>query len=81
LLDEPTAGMSISECTEMMSLLMSLNQKRGLTLLLTEHDMKVVFSVSQRITVLHFGKIIAEGSPDEIRNNEEVQRVYLGENE
>jgi branched-chain amino acid transport system ATP-binding protein len=81
LLDEPTAGMSISECTEMMNLLMRLNQKRGLTILLTEHDMKVVFSVSQRITVLHFGKIIAEGSPEEIRNNEEVQRVYLGESE
>ncbi len=81
LLDEPTAGMSVSECTEMMSLLMRLNQKRGLTILLTEHDMKVVFSVSQRITVLHFGRVIAEGSPEEIRNNEEVQRVYLGENE
>jgi len=81
LLDEPTAGMSVSECTEMMSLLMRLNQKRGLTILLTEHDMKVVFSVSQKITVLHFGRIIADGSPDEIRNNEEVQRVYLGESE
>ena len=81
LLDEPTAGMSVGECTEMMSLLMRLNQRRGLTLLLTEHDMKVVFSVSQRITVLHFGRIIAEGSPDEIRNNQEVQRVYLGEGE
>ena len=81
LLDEPTAGMSVSECTEMMSLLMRLNQKRGLTILLTEHDMKVVFSVSQRITVLHFGRIIAEGSPEEIRKNEEVQMVYLGESE
>ncbi len=81
LLDEPTAGMSVSECTEMMSLLTRLNQKRGLTILLTEHDMKVVFSVSQRITVLHFGRIIAEGSPEEVRNNEEVQKVYLGESE
>jgi branched-chain amino acid transport system ATP-binding protein len=80
LLDEPTAGMSVSECTEMMTLLLRLNQKRGLTILLTEHDMKVVFSVSQRITVLHFGRIIAEGSPEEIRNNEEVQTVYLGGN-
>lgn len=79
LLDEPTAGMSVGESATMMNLLTGINEQMGLTILLTEHDMKVVFSVSQRITVLHFGKIIAQGTPEEIRNNVEVQRIYLGE--
>jgi branched-chain amino acid transport system ATP-binding protein len=56
-----------------------LNQQRGLTILFTEHDMSVVFAASQRITVLDFGSVIAEGTPDEIRANPDVQRVYLGE--
>lgn len=79
LLDEPTAGMSVSECAQMLELVRNINQQRGLTILLTEHDMNVVFSLSQRITVMNFGKIIAEGTPEEIRNKKEVQEVYLGE--
>ena len=79
LLDEPTSGMSVSESAKMLELVKSINQKHGVTILFTEHDMKVVFSLSQRITVMHFGKIIAEGTPDEIRNIKEVQAVYLGE--
>ena len=50
-----------------------------MTLLFTEHDMEVVFSVAEKITVVHQGKVLAEGTPDEVRQNPEVQRVYLGE--
>ena len=81
MLDEPTAGMSVGESATMMNLLTGINEQMGMTILLTEHDMNVVFSVSQEITVLHFGKIIAQGTPEEIRNNGEVQRIYLGEPE
>jgi branched-chain amino acid transport system ATP-binding protein len=79
LLDEPAAGMSVSECAQMMELVKNINRQRGLTILLTEHDMNVVFSLSERITVMHLGRVIAEGTIEEIQNNEEVQRVYLGE--
>ena len=79
LLDEPTAGMSVSESAKMLELAKNINQQRKMTILFTEHDMNVVFSLSQRITVMHFGKIIAEGTPEEIRNKKEVQLVYLGE--
>jgi branched-chain amino acid transport system ATP-binding protein len=78
-LDEPTAGMSVSESAKMLDLVKTINQQRGVTILFTEHDMNVVFSLSQKITVMHFGKIIAEGTPEEIRNKREVQSVYLGE--
>jgi len=56
-----------------------LARERGLTLLFTEHDMEVVFSISERITVLHQGRVIANGTPDEVRRDEAVRRVYLGE--
>jgi branched-chain amino acid transport system ATP-binding protein len=79
LLAEPTAGMSVSESAKMLDLVKAINQQRGVTILFTEHDMNVVFSLSQKITVMHFGKIIAEGTPEEIRNKREVQLVYLGE--
>jgi branched-chain amino acid transport system ATP-binding protein len=79
LLDEPAAGMSVSECAQMMELVKDINQRFGLTILLTEHDMNVVFSLSERITVMHLGRVIAEGTPDEIKNNREVQQIYLGE--
>ncbi len=78
LLDEPTAGMSAQETRESIALLAKIAQERGLTLLFTEHDMDVVFSISQKIAVLHQGRIIATGSPQEVRENEEVRRVYLG---
>ncbi len=78
LLDEPTAGMSASETHETIRLLESIAAERGLTLLFTEHDMEVVFSIAQKIAVLHQGRIIAEGRPEEVRADPEVRRVYLG---
>ena len=79
LLDEPTAGMSAQETHQTMELIGKITREKGLTLLFTEHDMQVVFSISQRIMVLHQGRLIAEGSPEEVRRNPEVQKVYLGE--
>lgn len=76
LLDEPTAGMTEEETRRMMGLIEEISQ--GLTIVLVEHDMKFVMTLSKKITVLHEGKVLAEGRPDEIRDNEEVQRVYLG---
>lgn len=79
LLDEPTAGMSSEETEATMWLIEKLAKDRGLTVLFTEHDMSVVFGISKKITVLHQGSVITEGTPDEVRQNQEVQRVYLGE--
>ena len=79
LLDEPTAGMSATETRETIRLVERIARERGLTLLFTEHDMEVVFSIAQRITVLHQGRVIAEGTPTEVRADVEVRRVYLGE--
>jgi len=78
LLDEPTAGMSATETHDTIGLLERIARERELTLLFTEHDMEVVFSIAQKIAVLHQGRIIAEGLPDAVRANEEVRRVYLG---
>jgi branched-chain amino acid transport system ATP-binding protein len=79
LLDEPTTGMSATETRGSIALIERLTHERRLTLLFTEHDMEVVFSISQRITVLHQGRVIADGAPDEVRGHAEVRRVYLGE--
>jgi branched-chain amino acid transport system ATP-binding protein len=79
LLDEPTAGMSTQETHQTMDLIGKITREKKLTLLFTEHDMEVVFSISQRIMVLHQGRLIAEGAPGEVRKNPEVQKVYLGE--
>ena len=79
LLDEPTAGMSSQETRAAIRLIERIGRERGLTLLFTEHDMEVVFSIAQKITVLHQGRVIAEGAPAEVRNDPEVRRVYLGE--
>jgi len=79
LLDEPTAGMSATETREAIRLLERIVIERKLTLLFTEHDMDVVFSIAQKIAVLHQGRLIAEGSAMEVRANREVRRVYLGE--
>jgi len=79
LLDEPTAGMSVQETHQTMELIAKIIREKELTLLFTEHDMEVVFSISQRILVLYQGRLIAEGLPGEVRNNPEVQKVYLGE--
>jgi branched-chain amino acid transport system ATP-binding protein len=79
LLDEPTAGMSATETRESIRLIEHIARERHLTLLFTEHDMEVVFSIAQRITVLHQGRVIADGVPDEVRRDAEVRRVYLGQ--
>jgi len=79
LLDEPTAGMSPEETVSITHLIQKLAREQALTLLFVEHDMSVVFGISEKIRVMHLGRIIAEGNPEEIQANEEVQRVYLGE--
>lgn len=78
LLDEPTCGMSPEETEITMGLINKLSKERGITILFTEHDMSVVFGIAKRISVLHQGTLIADGSPQEVRNSEEVQKVYLG---
>lgn len=79
LLDEPTAGMSPEETVATISLIENLARMEGLTVLFTEHDMDVVFRIAQKIMVMHEGRTIAEGKPEEVRVNREVQRAYLGE--
>lgn len=77
LLDEPMAGMSLDETEYAMGLIREVSE--GKVLLVVEHDMNVVFSLCDRISVLVYGEIIATGTPDEIRRNKDVQRAYLGE--
>lgn len=77
LLDEPTAGMSHAETERAVSLIRRLTE--GRTLLIVEHDMSVVFGLADRISVLVYGKIIASGTPEEIRKNPKVKEAYLGE--
>jgi branched-chain amino acid transport system ATP-binding protein len=79
LLDEPTAGMAPAERGALMALTEAISRERQLSVLFTEHDMDVVFAVADRIMVLHQGRVIAEGKPDEVRASAEVQRVYLGD--
>jgi len=79
LLDEPTAGMAPAERGALMALTRRIGRERRLTVLFTEHDMDVVFAISDRIMVLHQGRVIAEGAPAEVRADPQVQRVYLGE--
>ncbi len=78
LLDEPTCGMSPEETETTITLIKKLAEERGLTILFTEHDMGVVFGIAQRISVLHQGTLIADGTPEAVRQSEEVQKVYLG---
>jgi len=79
LLDEPTAGMSPEESGKTVELIQRLARERGLTLIFIEHDMNVVFGISEKIRVMHMGSIIAEGMPEEVRANDDVQRIYLAE--
>ena len=78
LLDEPTAGMNNSETREMTDFIRKLRTELGLTVLLIEHDMRVVMGISDRVTVLDYGEVIAEGRPDEVRANKRVIEAYLG---
>jgi len=79
LLDEPTAGMSAYETDKAMELVRRLATERNLTLLFCEHDMSVVFSTARTVTVMHQGRVLTAGTPDQIRRNPDVQKIYLGE--
>jgi branched-chain amino acid transport system ATP-binding protein len=79
LLDEPAAGMNPQETEELMSTIKLLKSKFGLSILLIEHDMKLVMGICERIVVLDYGKIIAKGKPKDIRKNPEVIKAYLGD--
>jgi branched-chain amino acid transport system ATP-binding protein len=78
LLDEPTAGMGDQETYDITQLIKKLHRDQKLTIVLIEHDMRVVFHLADRIMVLAEGKLLAEGTPQEIAANETVQAAYLG---
>jgi len=78
LLDEPTAGMATDQVPELITLIQEVQQSGTKTVILVEHNMNVVMSVSDKITVMHQGKVLAEGTPAEIATNHEVQTAYLG---
>ena len=78
LMDEPTAGMAPRERIELMALTAEIVRERQISVLFTEHDMDVVFAHAERLIVLNRGRLIAEGAPDDVRNNAEVQEIYLG---
>jgi branched-chain amino acid transport system ATP-binding protein len=79
LLDEPTAGMSPEETDYTVNLIKTIWEKTGITILFTEHDLKVVFSIATRIAVLQMGELIGDGTPEEIKRNQRVREAYLGE--
>ena len=78
LLDEPMAGMNVEEKQYMCRFILDVNEEFGTTIVLIEHDMGVVMDISDRVVVLDYGKKIGDGAPDEVRNNEDVIRAYLG---
>lgn len=80
-LDEPTAGMSIEEARSTMELVDRLNRELRLTVLFTEHDMGIVFNHARKLTLLHRGEVVVQGTPAEVRANETAQKVYLGEHQ
>ncbi|QLG60541.1 ABC transporter ATP-binding protein [Halorarum salinum] len=78
LMDEPTAGMSPDETSDTVELIEEVKEQLGLTFILVEHDMEVIFSISDRILVLNRGEIIADGTPEEVQGDAAVQEAYLG---
>ncbi len=80
LLDEPMAGMNVEEKQDMCRFVLDVNEEFGTTVVLIEHDMSVVMDISDRVVVLDYGKKIGDGTPDEVRNNDEVISAYLGTN-
>ena len=78
LLDEPMAGMNVEEKQDMCRFILDVNDEFGTTIVLIEHDMSVVMDISERVVVLDYGKKIGDGAPEEVRNNEDVIRAYLG---
>ncbi len=78
LLDEPTQGLSVEETDQAVGILRNMLRAGGLTVILVEHDMEVVFRLADKITVLHRGRVIADGAPDAVKANGEVQSAYLG---
>ncbi|OGP48303.1 MAG: ABC transporter ATP-binding protein [Deltaproteobacteria bacterium RBG_13_51_10] len=76
MLDEPTAGLNTEETRKVVEIIRRVTERK--TLVIVEHDMEVVFSLASRITVLNYGRILATGAPDEVRENEEVKNAYLG---
>ena len=81
LLDEPMAGMNLEETEDMARFIINVNRMWGVSIILVEHDMGVVMDISDRVCVLEFGRKIAEGSPEEIQDNPQVIRAYLGEDQ
>jgi branched-chain amino acid transport system ATP-binding protein len=79
LLDEPTAGLTPKEADEIIRLIQAIRDDLGFSIIIVEHNMRVVMSISRRITVMNEGKIITEGTPEEIQTNKDVIRAYLGE--
>lgn len=79
LLDEPTAGMASEQVPELMSTIRSIHANTQKTIVMVEHNMRVVMDISDRITVMHLGSVLAEGTPAEVAANQTVQNVYLGE--
>jgi branched-chain amino acid transport system ATP-binding protein len=78
LLDEPMAGMNVEEKQDMCRFVLDVNDEFGTTIVLIEHDMSVVMDISDRVVVLDYGKKIGDGTPDEVRRNEDVISAYLG---
>ena len=77
MLDEPTAGLATGESAEMANFLNSLS--KDIAILIIEHDLDVIFDVAHHILVLHYGQLLTDGSVDEVRNNQQVQEIYLGQ--